>query len=87
MYDSLGGLIDAEYIKQQARDEYLRSDLKKKVLSQAMSIKQMLRKEERKAYESSALRKKLLATLGKVKDMQIDQGSSIKESLIIISKY
>jgi hypothetical protein len=47
----------------------------------------MLRKEERKAYESSALRKKLLATLGKVKDMQIDQGSSIKESLIIISKY
>lgn len=86
-YDSLGSLIDPKALREQAREEYAKSDLKKRVLLfSSKRVSKILRQQERKAYESSDLRKKLLTTLEKVKDMQIDQGSSIKESLELLSK-
>jgi hypothetical protein len=56
------------------------------VLFSSQKVSKILKQQERKAYECSDLRKKLLATLEKVKDMQVDQGSSIKESLTLLSK-
>lgn len=87
IYDSLGGLLEIEDILQKNRDDYQKSDLKKKIFYQALTVKKILKIQEKKAYDHSSLRKKLLSTLGKVKDMQIDQGSSFKESLIMISKF
>jgi hypothetical protein len=72
-YDSLGSLIDPKEFKDKAKEEYNKSDRKKKVrLFSSQKVSKILRQQERKAYESSDLRKKLLACLGKVKDMQID---------------
>jgi len=74
-------------MREKAKEEYSKSDLKKKVmLFSSQKVSKILKQQEKKAYESSDLRKKLLATLVKVKDMQVDQGSSIKESLVLMSK-
>lgn len=87
LYDSLGALIDLKAFREKAKEDYDKSELKKRVmLFSSQKVSKILKQQQRKAYESSDLRKKLLCTLEKVKDMQIDQGSSFKESLDLLSK-